>query len=97
MGIHDDKVKKNWRFFAVYASTNYKKRKDQWRILHPCIKKVGDDCLVMGDFNDILDDSEKTRGNYRLVNSMQDFRELVAMSGLMDLDFIGRISRVSLS
>lgn len=45
--------------------------------------------MVIGDFNDILDDSEKERGNYRSVASMRDFSEFIVDNGLLDLGFVG--------
>ncbi|CAB4268374.1 unnamed protein product [Prunus armeniaca] len=43
----------------------------------------------MGDFNDILDSSEKQGGNNRTERSMHDFRSFVADSQLLDLGFVG--------
>lgn len=45
--------------FAIYASTDNNKMKEQWGMLSRRIEVAGDKCLLIGDFNDIIDDSEK--------------------------------------
>ncbi|KAM1309506.1 hypothetical protein ACFX13_006340 [Malus domestica] len=59
VGISDKLKDEEWRLFAVYASTDDKKRRDQWRILSQRLGVAEVKCIVIGDFNDILDDSEK--------------------------------------
>lgn len=83
------KKNEHWRLFAVYASTDDKKRKDQWRVLSQRLGVAGEKCLVIGDFNDTLDDSKKEWGNYRFVASRKDFREFVIGNELLDLGFMG--------
>lgn len=53
------------------------------------IKAAGDKCLLIGDFNDIIDDSEKEGENYRSVASRSDFCEFIVGNGLLDLGFMG--------
>lgn len=48
-----------WRLFAIYASTDEKKRKEQWVALSRRLEKESDKCLLIGDFNDILSNEEK--------------------------------------
>lgn len=67
-----DYTDNNWRLFAVYASTDDKKQKEQWRILSQRIEAAWEKCLVIGDFNDILFDSEKEGGNYRSWRNRRD-------------------------
>lgn len=89
VGINDVKKTKQWRLFAIYASTDDNTRKEQWKVLSRRIEVVGDRCLLIGDFNDIMDDSEKERGNYRSVASRRDFCEFIVGNGLLDLGFVG--------
>ncbi|KAM0994543.1 hypothetical protein EV2_010370 [Malus domestica] len=62
VGISDKLKEEEWRLFAVYASTDDKKRRDQWRILSQRLGAAGEKCVVIRDFNDILDDSENEGG-----------------------------------
>ncbi|CAN6710400.1 unnamed protein product [Malus baccata var. baccata] len=87
--IWDGNLNKQWRLFAIYASTDEKKRKEQWTRLGKRIEQDRDCCLLIGDFNDILCNEEKEGGNYRPASSMRDFREFVARNELMDLGYEG--------
>ncbi|CAN6724078.1 unnamed protein product [Malus baccata var. baccata] len=89
MKIWDDILNKQWRLFAIYASTDEKKRNDQWKRLGKRIEQEPECCLLIGDFNDILCNEEKEGGNYRPASSMRDFREFVANNELMDLGYEG--------
>ncbi|KAM0971055.1 hypothetical protein ACFX15_018445 [Malus domestica] len=62
VGISDKLKDVEWRLFAIYASTDDKKRRDQWLILSQRLGVAAANCVVIGDFNDILDDSEKEGG-----------------------------------
>lgn len=77
----------HWRLFAIYASIDERKRRDQWQRLSKQIDQDMDRCLRIGDFNDILCNEEKEGGNFRSASSMRDFREFVARNELMDLGY----------
>ncbi|CAN6698380.1 unnamed protein product [Malus baccata var. baccata] len=87
--LWDDKMNCNWRLFAIYASTDEKKRRMQWQELSKRIGQERDRCLLIGDFNDILCNDEKEGGNYRPAASLRDFRDFVARDELMDLGYEG--------
>ncbi|KAM1131908.1 hypothetical protein FF1_046364 [Malus domestica] len=87
--IWDEHKKCHWYLFAIYASTDEKKRRDQWGYLSRRLGNNRGKTLLIGDFNDILCNDEKEGGNYRPTASMRDFREFVAQNELMDLGFVG--------
>ncbi|CAN6698982.1 unnamed protein product [Malus baccata var. baccata] len=87
--LWDEKMNCNWRLFAIYASTDDKKRREQWKEVSKRIGQDRDRCLLLGDFNDILCNEEKEGGNYRPAASLRDFREFVARDELMDLGYEG--------
>ncbi|XP_008235658.1 PREDICTED: uncharacterized protein LOC103334459 [Prunus mume] len=87
--VTDSETGRAWRFNVIYASTDDRVRRGQWNILKDRIHGGVEPCLVMGDFNDILDSSENEGRNYRTLNSMYDFRSFVADSHLLDLGYIG--------
>lgn len=87
--VTDDASGLAWRLFGIYASTDAKIRKAQWLTLHTRMSLCPEACLLIGDFNDILDRSEKQGGNVRSERSMLDFRSFVADNRLLDLGFVG--------
>lgn len=89
VGVHDIMHNFTWRFFAVYASTDDGVRRKQLGVLQDRINTCGEGCLVMGDFNDILDVTEKDGGRPRTIRSMYDFRRFVSDSHLLDLGYEG--------
>ena len=89
LGVDSDLIQSDWKLIAVYASTDDKQRNRQWEELSKRIRSSCGNCLVIGDFNDIVDDEEKDGGNYRPMASMRDFREFLANNKLFDLGFEG--------
>ncbi|KAM1126958.1 hypothetical protein ACFX2B_041564 [Malus domestica] len=87
--IWDENLNKQWRLFTIYASTDEKKKREQWKGLGNRIDQDRDCCFLIGDFNDILCNEENEGGNYRSASSMRDFREFVARNELMDLGYEG--------
>ncbi|XP_050142216.1 uncharacterized protein LOC126618176 [Malus sylvestris] len=78
-----------WRSVVVYACTDERKRTQQFEVLLTRLAGYTEPCLLMGDFNDLLLDSEKDRENDRSVASMRAFRNFVAYASLLDLGFEG--------
>ncbi|CAB4286332.1 unnamed protein product [Prunus armeniaca] len=78
-----------WRLLTVYARTDERVHHRQWHTLNERILRYNEPCIVVGDFNDILDSSEKAGGNPRDERSMAAFREFVSDFMLMDLGFDG--------
>lgn len=68
--LWDENKKCHWRLFAIYASTDEKKRRDQWRCLSKRIEKDRELNLLITDFNDILSNEEKEGENFRMASSM---------------------------
>ena len=87
VGISDVVQNEQWRLFASYASTDAHKRKEQWRLLSQRFATAGDKCLLIGDFNDITDDSEKEKGNYLTITSQRIFCDFIIDNGLLELGF----------
>ncbi|KAM1525656.1 hypothetical protein EV2_010396 [Malus domestica] len=76
--LWDEKLNCYWRLFTMYASTDEKKRREQWQGLSKRIAQDRDRCLLLGDFKDILCNEENEGGNYRSAASLRDFRDFVA-------------------
>ncbi|CAN6713066.1 unnamed protein product [Malus baccata var. baccata] len=87
--VWDEEKMCQWRLFGIYASTDEKMRRDQWRALGNRLMKESDLYLLIWDFNDILCNGEQECGKLRSVTSMRDFREFVANNELVDLGYEG--------
>ncbi|CAA7062275.1 unnamed protein product [Microthlaspi erraticum] len=73
----------------VYGEPDNTKRKAVWEEL--ANKNVDRDVLwfLMGDFNDILDYSEKTGGPQKAVDTFGDFRAFISHNDLYDVPHSG--------
>ncbi|CAN6580631.1 unnamed protein product [Malus baccata var. baccata] len=85
--VWDATINKHWRLFAIYASTDERRRREQWKNLSKRINYDDNHCLLIGDFNDILCNDEKEGGNIRSISSLRDFRDFVTRNELLDLDW----------
>ena len=77
----------SWLISAIYASPKFKNRCILWDNL----KKVSDHhnlpWILMGDFNDVLEESEKFGGNSLSVRKVREYRECMDHCNLLDLGF----------
>ena len=73
----------SWWFIGVYASTDDRIRREQWRIINQEKGKWGEQWMMAGDLNDILSNEEKWGG------SSKDFRESIERNALIALGFDG--------
>ncbi|KAM2913102.1 hypothetical protein COP2_043795 [Malus domestica] len=87
--VWDATINHHWRLFAIYTSTDERRRREQWKNLSKRINYDDNHCLLIGDFNDILCNDEKEGGNTRSISSLRDFRDFVARNELLDLGFEG--------
>lgn len=62
-----------WRLVVVYARWMIKKMAQQLVVLSERLANYPEPCLLIGDFNDILLDSDKEGGNMRTTASMRSF------------------------
>ena len=79
----------SWLLSAIYASSKFKNRCILWDNL----KKVSDHhdlpWILMGDFNEVLEESEKFGGNSLSVRKVREYRECMDHCNLLDLGFSG--------
>ncbi|KAL0374207.1 UNVERIFIED_CONTAM: hypothetical protein Sradi_3336400 [Sesamum radiatum] len=78
-----------WRFSGIYGDPETSNRKNTWELLTRLKAQSIRPWLCMGDFNEILEDSEKEGGNTRPTWQMRDFRHALDLNGLFDLGFNG--------
>ncbi|RYR07350.1 hypothetical protein Ahy_B05g074689 [Arachis hypogaea] len=64
-------------------------RRKTWKLLAKASDLADDPCCFIGDFNDILNQEEKTGNHPKTKNQIEKFRELVNKRELMDIDLKG--------
>lgn len=80
-----------WLLGAVYASTKAEKRKDLWQDLSEALT-VKVPCCLVGDFNQILSQSEKLGGaNFRFDWRVRDFSNFINNNALIHLSTSGSL------
>lgn len=78
-----------WKFTGFYGSPDCGARADSWLILRHLQSYSPQDWLCMGDFNEILDLSEKKGGRSRNLSQMDSFLSALVDCNLGDLGFKG--------
>nr|XP_029143833.1 uncharacterized protein LOC114924217 [Arachis hypogaea] len=74
---------------AVYANPHIHRRKELWGDLTRIANMIHGPWIVLGDFNDVLWQSEVRGGQFRLARAEQ-FAEILEDCGLFDMGAIGR-------
>ena len=74
---------------AIYAFSNFNKRKMLWEYLKNLAPLVNLPWVLLGDFNKMLTEDEKMEGLPLNGNRISTFRECIDQCGLMDLGFHG--------
>ncbi|KAL0306177.1 UNVERIFIED_CONTAM: putative mitochondrial protein [Sesamum radiatum] len=78
-----------WRFTGMYGEPETCKRDSTWRLLSHLHSQSARSWLCAGDFNEILDQSEKLGGPPRPVWQLRNFRQALVDCELSDLGFSG--------
>ncbi|KAL5819516.1 hypothetical protein ACOSQ4_023358 [Xanthoceras sorbifolium] len=82
-------VNKVWRLTGFYGNPNASQRIHSWTLLRRLRGLSSLPWLCGGDFNEILSDSEKMGGSFRLDSLIRNFRSLLYDCDLFDLGFRG--------
>ncbi|GKB70529.1 putative RNA-directed DNA polymerase, eukaryota, reverse transcriptase zinc-binding domain protein, partial [Tanacetum coccineum] len=92
MNLFVESINGHHRFYCsfVYAHVRASGRKPLWRklICHSLVVK-DEPWLLMGDFNVILDPSERLAGSSYFTSGMEDFRDSLGEMGVEDLCMFG--------
>ncbi|KAK4397309.1 hypothetical protein Sango_1567500, partial [Sesamum angolense] len=78
-----------WRFTGLFGEPETSKRERTWNLLSHLHGQSGRVWLCAGDFNEILDQSEKLGGPPHPAWQIQNFREALAGCALSNLGFTG--------
>ncbi|GAA0168699.1 hypothetical protein LIER_23358 [Lithospermum erythrorhizon] len=84
----NENAKRVWRGVFVYASCD-DIIKTQLEVLRTLGPGDNEGWCILGDVNDILEQSEKSGGNVRAEGSMETFRGIVRDCELVDIGYVG--------
>lgn len=79
----------NFHITFVYGEPDVQRRQVVWDAIHDFARDRSSPWLLTGDFNEILDNSEKSGGPERPERSFSAFREFFAQNDLLDLRHAG--------
>lgn len=78
-----------WKFTGLYGYLEVAKRKESWTLLCHLGNLMPTAWLSIGDYNEIIEDSEKVRGNLKPRGQMEAFRGALEDCCLTNLGFLG--------
>ncbi|XP_015934914.3 uncharacterized protein LOC107461000 [Arachis duranensis] len=78
-----------WCLTAVYASPQPNNRRVIWQSIERIARNIGEPWLLIGDFNEIKDGTEKKGGRPINLRMCRNFANWIDRCGLVDLGFIG--------
>lgn len=76
---------KTWWCIGVYGHPYTQQKKHTWTSLRRLVGLSSKPWLCSGDFSEILNLNEKPDGNYRNVQMIYEFREVIQASNFVDL------------
>ncbi|XP_041009450.1 uncharacterized protein LOC121253511 [Juglans microcarpa x Juglans regia] len=85
----DDRESSSWYLTGIYGHLEASRRLETWNLLKSFAVTSERGWLMMGDFNEILSNLEKSGGRIRPERQMRDFRQLLDECEMMDLGFKG--------
>ncbi|KAK2665571.1 hypothetical protein Ddye_004145 [Dipteronia dyeriana] len=84
-----DEGNRVWRFTGFYGNPVQAQRLNSWTLLRRLAGLYNMPWVVLGDFNEIMCDSENVGGSNKNWRDMARFREAVDDSNLEDMGFVG--------
>ncbi|XP_071915285.1 uncharacterized protein [Coffea arabica] len=87
--IDDKEAEVEWWCVCVYASTDVRIRREQWKVIVRRSCLWGDAWAIMGDLNNITSNNEKWGGRLRSDMSFLDFKSFINDNELQDIGFEG--------
>jgi hypothetical protein len=79
----------DWKFTSFYGHPDATKRYESWNLLKTLERLTPHPWVCIGDFNEVVVDSEKLGGNTRQRSHMLAFQQALEEGDLTDLGFVG--------
>lgn len=80
-----------WRFIRIYGEPKWNQKARTWEAIRSLKQDLSSPWLIMGDFNEILYNSEKEGGRPRTQRQLQAFHDALSECELNDMGFTGDI------
>ncbi|XP_075659089.1 uncharacterized protein LOC142628952 [Castanea sativa] len=87
--VTEDQCSMQWRFTGFYGHPETSMRGESWTSLEQLSGQMDLLWVIMGDFNEILHESEKVGGNKRPASQMKHFGDVINRTNLRDLGYVG--------
>lgn len=78
-----------WMFTGFYGNPDQTQRETSWKLLTHLSSLIPSEWLCIGDFNEIVAQSEKVGGRTRSETQMENFRAALRECELQDLGYKG--------
>jgi ribonuclease HI len=78
-----------WRFTGLYGEPEWHRKALTWEAIRSIKGDPTNPWLIMGDFNEIMYNSEKEGGRPRTQRQLQSFHDVLSECGLNDMGFVG--------
>ena len=78
-----------WRLTGFYGHPETHRRYESWHLLAFLNNQLQLSRLCLGDFNEILSNTKKSRGAIRSQQQMDDFRKVVDYCAFKELGYCG--------
>ncbi|GLU24163.1 hypothetical protein SLE2022_401190 [Rubroshorea leprosula] len=79
----------NWYFFGIYGRPQFEIRNMLWQELSAMANIIQGPWMIIGDFNDVVDQSEKFGGNEISQTRARAYLDCLNYCNMVDLGFIG--------
>jgi hypothetical protein len=80
-----------WRFTGIYGEPDWNQKARTWEAIRSIKQDLASPWLIMGDFNEILYNSEKKGERPRSQRQLQAFHDVLSECELNDMGFTGDI------
>ena len=77
------------RLISFYGQPDTSRREETWTLLESLKHSNNLPCLCLGDYNEIISQTEKSGGRLRPTRQMDRFCEVIHYCGFMDLGYTG--------
>uniref|UniRef100_A0A2N9FNE5 RNase H type-1 domain-containing protein n=1 Tax=Fagus sylvatica TaxID=28930 RepID=A0A2N9FNE5_FAGSY len=83
----------SWSLIGFYGPPYYAKRRKAWGNLHALLQSINGPWMCFGDFNYVVEESEKEGGNRGSTSTLNFLKELLFELEAIDLGFSGNLFR----
>lgn len=79
----------SWEFTGIYGFLEEHLKRNTWHLVQEINRELGENLVLFGDFNDIIQANEKVGGNSKIVLQLAWNRNALDQCSLQDIGFSG--------